>query len=43
MRRRDCWLKSARLGLAAGFKLQPGSPRPHPRNTDNDIWAADRT
>src|SRR5437867_7061919 len=27
--------------LPPDSKLQPGSPRPHPRNTDNDIWAAD--
>src|SRR5204862_3606611 len=27
--------------LAPDSKWVPGSPRPHPRNTDNDIWAAD--
>jgi 6-phosphogluconolactonase len=27
--------------LPPDSKLQPGSPRPHTRNTDNDIWAAD--
>ena len=32
---------SSASALPPDSKLQPGSPRPHPRNTDNDIWAAD--
>ena len=32
---------SSASALPPESKLQPGSPRPHPRNTDNDIWAAD--
>jgi len=32
---------SSASALPADSKLQPGSPRPHPRSTDNDIWAAD--
>jgi 6-phosphogluconolactonase len=32
---------SSASALPPKSKLQPGSPRPHPRNTDNDIWAAD--
>jgi 6-phosphogluconolactonase len=32
---------SSASALPADSKLQPGSPRPHPGNTDNDIWAAD--
>jgi 6-phosphogluconolactonase len=32
---------SSASALPPDSKLVPGSPRPHPRNTDNDIWAAD--
>src|SRR6266704_2712045 len=32
---------SSASALPPDSKLQPGAPRPHPRNTDNDIWAAD--
>src|SRR5207247_8689033 len=32
---------SSASALPTDSKLQPGSPRPHPRSTDNDIWAAD--
>jgi 6-phosphogluconolactonase len=32
---------SSASALPPDSKLQPGSARPHPRNTDNDIWAAD--
>jgi 6-phosphogluconolactonase len=32
---------SSASALPSDSKLQPGAPRPHPRNTDNDIWAAD--
>src|SRR5882672_11158713 len=32
---------SSAPALPPDSKLVPGSPRPHTRNTDNDIWAAD--
>jgi len=32
---------SVASALPPDSKLQPGAPRPSPRNTENDIWAAD--
>jgi len=32
---------SSASALPPDSRLQPGAPRPHSRNTDNDIWAAD--